>query len=250
MNRPICISVWPISWRKRNFSPVKSSFAILTSLCCSQKLPLVSWKKVDGQSASIAIKCISHPMAGFTRTVVRPKTIYFAFTLTVVKEAHISGVNTHNEKVIIIQGSTTYHWMQKYHQIWIYERESKSNAIFFSTGIITDTITCIIYQNKNCLLWIISLFLNIVNVSINRTVLPLNESLYSSLVKFWLLFLVDFLPREKKKNKHDDLYPDEPQSKIRRVRPNFPIDNVPLLHDNARPHTSIRTRETIASWGR
>ena len=29
----------------------------------------------------------------------------------------------------------------------------------------------------------------------------------------------------------------------------LPIDNVLLLHDNAQPHTSIRTRETTASYG-
>ena len=35
----------------------------------------------------------------------------------------------------------------------------------------------------------------------------------------------------------------------RRVRPNLLIDNVLFLHDNARPHTSIRTREKIALFG-
>ena len=30
----------------------------------------------------------------------------------------------------------------------------------------------------------------------------------------------------------------------------LPIDNILLLYDNARPHTSIRTKETIASFGR
>ncbi|GFS18130.1 transposase [Elysia marginata] len=34
-----------------------------------------------------------------------------------------------------------------------------------------------------------------------------------------------------------------------RVRPDMDIGNVLLLHDNARPHSSIRTRETIASFG-
>ena len=33
------------------------------------------------------------------------------------------------------------------------------------------------------------------------------------------------------------------------MRSNFPIDNVVFLHDSARPYTSIRTRETITSFG-
>ncbi|GFR73167.1 histone-lysine N-methyltransferase SETMAR [Elysia marginata] len=36
---------------------------------------------------------------------------------------------------------------------------------------------------------------------------------------------------------------------IHRVRPNMDIGNLLLLHDNVRTHTSIRTRETIASFG-
>ena len=35
-----------------------------------------------------------------------------------------------------------------YTHTYIYEGESKSNAFFFSTGIITDTGTCIIHQNE------------------------------------------------------------------------------------------------------
>ena len=40
------------------------------------------------------------------------------------------------------------------------------------------------------------------------------------------------------------------RARIRRVRPNLPIDNVLLLHDNACPNTNIRTKEKIASFGR
>ena len=71
----------------------------------------------------------------------------------------------------------------------LYKGESKSNAFFFSTGIITDTGTCIIHQNKAGPLWITSLLLNTVTISLNSNVPPLNESLYPSLVKFcWLFF--------------------------------------------------------------
>ena len=38
-------------------------------------------------------------------------------------------------------------------------------------------------------------------------------------------------------------------ARIHRVRPSLPIDNVLLLHNNARPHTSTRTREKITSFG-
>ena len=41
-----------------------------------------------------------------------------------------------------------------------YEGESKSNAILFRTGIITNTGTCIIYQNETGPLWITSLLLH------------------------------------------------------------------------------------------
>ena len=36
---------------------------------------------------------------------------------------------------------------------------------------------------------------------------------------------------------------------IVRVRPNFEMNKVLLQHDNAQPHTSIRTREAITSFG-
>jgi histone-lysine N-methyltransferase SETMAR len=39
------------------------------------------------------------------------------------------------------------------------------------------------------------------------------------------------------------------QQRIRRVRPKRNMKDVLLLHDNARPHTSLRTREAIAKMG-
>ena len=66
-----------------------------------------------------------------------------------------------------------------------YENESKSNAFFFSKGI----ITYIIHQNEVGPQWIISLLLNIVTISLNSNVLPLNESMYPCLVKFFLIVL-------------------------------------------------------------
>ena len=47
-----------------------------------------------------------------------------------------------------------------YIYIYIYESESKSNTFFFSTGIITDTGTYVMHQNKYGPLQITSLFLN------------------------------------------------------------------------------------------
>jgi histone-lysine N-methyltransferase SETMAR len=40
------------------------------------------------------------------------------------------------------------------------------------------------------------------------------------------------------------------KQRIRRVRPNRKMNQVVLLHDNARPHTSLRTREATATMGR
>ena len=59
---------------------------------------------------------------------------------------------------------------------------------FFSTGIMTYTGTCIIHQNEAGLLWITSLFLDIVTISLNSNVSPSNESMYPCLVKFCQLF--------------------------------------------------------------
>ena len=39
------------------------------------------------------------------------------------------------------------------------------------------------------------------------------------------------------------------KARIRRVRPNLDMESVLFHHDNARPHTSARTRETITSFG-
>jgi hypothetical protein len=40
------------------------------------------------------------------------------------------------------------------------------------------------------------------------------------------------------------------KQRIRWVRPNRKMNQVPFLHDNARPHTSLRTREAIKTMGR
>ena len=76
-----------------------------------------------------------------------------------------------------------WHWYLNY------EDESKSNAFFFRTGMITNTGTCIIHQNEAGPLWITSLLLNVVTISLNSNIPPSNESMYTCLVKFcWLFF--------------------------------------------------------------
>ncbi|GFS16492.1 histone-lysine N-methyltransferase SETMAR [Elysia marginata] len=62
--------------------------------------------------------------------------------------------------------------------------------------------------------------------------------------------LVDFLSRGETIS--SDSYIDtlkRLRARILRVRPDMDIGNVVLVHDNARILTSIRTRETIASFG-
>lgn len=64
------------------------------------------------------------------------------------------------------------------------------------------------------------------------------------------LILVDFLPKGETIN--SEAYIETLQklrARIRRVRPNLEMNKVLLQHDNARPHTSIRTREAITSFG-
>ncbi|KAF6028815.1 hypothetical protein EB796_012879 [Bugula neritina] len=39
------------------------------------------------------------------------------------------------------------------------------------------------------------------------------------------------------------------KTRLKRCRPNVNVANVLLLHDNARPHTSLRTREEITRHG-
>ena len=72
--------------------------------------------------------------------------------------------------------------------------------------------------------------------------------MYPCLVKFcWLNFLDDFLPRG------ETAYIEtltRLRARMWRVKPNLPIDYVLLLHDNAWLYTSLRTRETIASFMR
>ena len=70
-----------------------------------------------------------------------------------------------------------------------YVGESKSNAFCFSIGIITDTGTCIIYQNEAGLLCITSLLLNIVTISLNSNVPPFNKSMNPYFIKLcWRFF--------------------------------------------------------------
>ena len=70
---------------------------------------------------------------------------------------------------------------------FIYEGESQSNAFLFNKGIIADTSTCTIYQNEASPLWITSLLINIVPVSLNSNVPPSNN--YPCDVEFcWLSF--------------------------------------------------------------
>ena len=64
------------------------------------------------------------------------------------------------------------------------------------------------------------------------------------------LILVDFMPRGETIS--SEAYIETLQklkTKIRRVRPNLETNKVLLQHDNARPHTSMRTREAITSFG-
>ena len=69
--------------------------------------------------------------------------------------------------------------------IKMYRDESKIITFFFSTGIITNTGTCILPQNEAEPLWITS----IVTVSLNNSVPSSNESMYPYLIKFrWLFF--------------------------------------------------------------
>ncbi|GFS21006.1 LOW QUALITY PROTEIN: histone-lysine N-methyltransferase SETMAR [Elysia marginata] len=63
------------------------------------------------------------------------------------------------------------------------------------------------------------------------------------------VILVDFLSRGEKVN--SGFYIDtlkKFRARILRVRPDMDIGNVLILHDNARPDTGIRTKETIASF--
>ena len=75
-----------------------------------------------------------------------------------------------------------------YIYMYMYEGEWKSNTLFFSTGIITDTGTYTIPQNEAGPMWITSLLLNIVTISLDSNVSPLNESMCRSHVKFCGLF--------------------------------------------------------------
>ena len=71
--------------------------------------------------------------------------------------------NSRSEGVSVI-------WWLTYPTVALYEFDSKRKDFFFSIGIITDTGTCIIHQNEAGCLWITSLLLNIVTVSLNSNV--------------------------------------------------------------------------------
>ena len=64
------------------------------------------------------------------------------------------------------------------------------------------------------------------------------------------VILVDSMPKGTTIN--SDVYIDtllKPKARLRRVRPHLNMSKVMLQHDNARPHTSLKTREVIASFG-
>ena len=61
---------------------------------------------------------------------------------------------------------------------------------------------------------------------------------------------VDFMSKEATIN--SDVYIDtlkKLKARIRRVRPTLEMSKVLLQHDNARPHTSLKIREVISSFG-
>ena len=70
---------------------------------------------------------------------------------------------------------------------------------------------------------------------------------------FWDIegvILIDFMPKGTTIN--SDAYIDtlrKLKAKLRRVRPHLDMSKVLLQHDNAKPHTSLKTREVIASFG-
>ena len=70
---------------------------------------------------------------------------------------------------------------------------------------------------------------------------------------FWDIegvILVDFMP--KVTTIKSDVYIDtlrKLKARRRRVRPHLDMSKVLLQHDNARSHTSLKTREVIASFG-
>ena len=72
-------------------------------------------------------------------------------------------------------------------------------------------------------------------------------------IMFWDsvgVILVDLVSKGATIN--SDVYIDtlkKLKARIRRVRPALEISKVLLQHDNARPHTSLKTREVISSFG-
>ena len=64
------------------------------------------------------------------------------------------------------------------------------------------------------------------------------------------VILVDFMSKEAIIN--SDVYIDtlkKLKARIQKVRPALEMSRVLLQHDKARPHTSLKTREVISSFG-
>jgi hypothetical protein len=79
-------------------------------------------------------------------------------------------------------------------------------------------------------------------VIFNTFLLTLSKKLYIIVVKFPCL---DF-------RAHHERYKEtlnKLRQRIRTVRPNRHIKDVLLLHDNAGPHTNLRTRKAVAEMG-
>lgn len=64
------------------------------------------------------------------------------------------------------------------------------------------------------------------------------------------VILVDFMPKGTTINSEAYILTlTKLKIRLRRCRPHLSESNVLLQHDNARPHTSFRTREQISKWG-
>ena len=64
------------------------------------------------------------------------------------------------------------------------------------------------------------------------------------------VILVDFMSKGATIN--SDAYIDTLKSlkaRMRRVRPAFEMSKILLQHDNSRPHTNLKTRKVINSYG-
>ena len=64
------------------------------------------------------------------------------------------------------------------------------------------------------------------------------------------VILVDFISKGATIN--SDVYIDtlkKLKTRIRRIRPALKMSKILLQHDNARPHTSLKTCEVVSSFG-